>query len=154
MQGSEEVVGDVFLAVLQAREKDTPALGTFRYWLFGIARRRIADHLRSTYRTLRQEVRLDEDIQRRPSVEAPEEKFGAIEQKLWITSMLEALSPREREVVDLLLAGFTAKEIAEVLNIAPAAAYVALSRAMRRLRNRLAEQEGAMEGTNGEHTAG
>jgi RNA polymerase sigma-70 factor (ECF subfamily) len=144
-EDAEEVANDVFFALLRPRSQAAPVPTHFKPWLFGIARHRVADRLRSRYRTVGRQVPVDETVEQ-VATASIEDELRIEEPGLWITSMLAVLSAREREVVELLLAGLTTKEIAATLEITPASTYVALSRAMRRLRNSLAEQEEYVEG--------
>lgn len=128
-----DIVAETFL-VAWRRLGEVPLGPEGRLWLFGAARRVLANHDRSARRRHRLSERLRDELRRQlPAHRAPE-----------AGSFLEALADLaepDREL--LMLIGWeelTPTEAARTLGITSAAARVRLHRARRRLRERLADR--------------
>jgi RNA polymerase sigma-70 factor, ECF subfamily len=95
-------------------------------WLLGIARRVLATQRRASERR----ERLSNRLARNLVATSPDDQVGEA-----LVAALNALADRDREVL-LLIAweGLTAREAAAVVGVSPAAVYVRLHRARRRLR--------------------
>jgi GDPmannose 4,6-dehydratase len=93
----DDVIAQVFLAAWR-RFDVIPAAPEARLWLFGVARRMVADHRRSTIRRLRLHERLAREA--RGSPDEPE-SFGSLRSR--IDAALTALRPGEQEVLRLVL---------------------------------------------------
>jgi RNA polymerase sigma-70 factor (ECF subfamily) len=95
-------------------------------WLLGIARRVLATQRRASERR----ERLSNRLARNLVATSPDDQLGEA-----LVAALNALPDRDREVL-LLIAweGLTAREAAAVVGVSPAAVYVRLHRARRRLR--------------------
>lgn len=95
-------------------------------YLLGIARRVLATQRRASERR----ERLSNRLARNLVATSPDDQLGEA-----LVAALNALPDRDREVV-LLIAweGLTAREAAAVIGVSPAAVYVRLHRARRRLR--------------------
>lgn len=102
-------------------------------WLLGIARRVLATQRRASERRDRLSNRLAHNLVAAP----PDDQLGEA-----LVAALNALPDRDREVI-LLIAweGLSAREAAAVVGVSPAAVYVRLHRARRRLRAALAPRE-------------
>lgn len=98
-------------------------------WLLGIARRVLATQRRASERRERLSIRLARNL----DAAAPDDQLGEA-----LGAALNALPDRDRELL-LLVAweGLTPKEAAAVVGVSPAAVYVRLHRARRRLRTAL-----------------
>ena len=109
-----------------------PRLGTkpFRPWLFAIARNVVVD----VHRTRRPVFSLDETIDREDSNPSPEALALDGEQRDAVQQLLRQLPDRDRDVVELRLAGFSGEEIAQTLNCSREAVRAAHYRAMQRMR--------------------
>lgn len=92
-----DVIAQVF-AVAWRRFEHVPDPPEDRLWLFGVARRSVADHRRSGLRRLRLHARLARDL--RPvsqPISSPDPLHASV------TAAIEKLRPRDREVLQLVL---------------------------------------------------
>ena len=94
---AEDVVAQVFL-VAWRRFEVIPPPPEDRLWLFGVARRMVADHRRSTMRRLRLTDRLVGEAR---GPDSSTESFGLLHAR--VDAALEILRPAEREVLRLVL---------------------------------------------------
>jgi RNA polymerase sigma-70 factor (ECF subfamily) len=137
--GSEDaadVVAETFL-VAWRRLEDVPAGAEARLWLFGVARRALANQQRGERRRLR----LAERLRRELRVAAPAQP-AAGDERAAVLCALGRLDAGDREL--MLLAGWEELDpgqIARVLGISAGAARTRLHRARRRLRRQLAAEE-------------
>jgi GDPmannose 4,6-dehydratase len=92
----EDVIAQVFL-VAWRRLAVIPAPPEDRLWLFGVARRMVADHRRSTVRRRRLSERLVEEARETPG------PVGTFETQLRVDRAMQDLRPGEREVLRLVL---------------------------------------------------
>ena len=132
-EDAADIVAETF-SVAWRRIDDVPAGAEARLWLYGVARRTLANQRRGALRRrrlsdrLREHVRLCDEL----SVPEPDERANAVGQAL------QALSEQDREV--LLLAnweGLTPTEVAAVIGVPAATARTRLHRARARLRDEL-----------------
>jgi RNA polymerase sigma-70 factor (ECF subfamily) len=84
-EDAEEVANDVFFALLRPRSQSAPVPTHVKPWLFGIARHRVADRLRSRYRTVGRQVPVDETVEQ-VATASIEDELRIEEPGLWITS--------------------------------------------------------------------
>ncbi len=112
----------------------------FRPWLFAIARNVVVD----THRSRRSWFPLDETFDREDNGPSPETIAIDLEQRDTVQQLLRQLPTRDREVVELRLAGLTGAEIAQTLNCRREALRSAHYRAMQRIREFVTE-EGVIE---------
>lgn len=118
-----DVVADVFL-VAWRRRGELPA-DSARLWLFGIASRTVANHLRTDARQRRLRLRLVQEVS--APDHAPHGEFDGVH------AALARLSAGEQEVLRLTeWEQLSAPEAAAVLGCSPAALRVRLHRARRR----------------------
>ena len=132
-EDAADVVAETF-SVAWRRIADVPAGAEARLWLYGVARRTLANQRRGALRRRRLSDRLREHVRASDelAVSEPDERAGAVAQAL------RALSEQDREV--LLLAnweGLTPTQIATVIGVPAATVRTRLHRARARLRDEL-----------------
>ena len=126
---AEEIAAETFLVAWAKRHRAEISLP----WLYRTARNKIGDHFRRSQRK-----RLAEQALARLA-EEPETGISTLE-RLDLAAAMEALSSRERDVVMLTYwEDLTAREVGEVLGTSESAIWVALTRARKKLRDRLSE---------------
>lgn len=113
---------------------------SFRAWLFGIAHHVVIDAYRSTRRDLSLEAAQD----MHDPTASLEEMALASETTQTLSAALAHLTPDQRHVIELRLAGLSSAEIAAALGRSRGAVTVAQHRAMRRLQHLLTPDQGAM----------
>lgn len=106
---------------------------SFRAWLFGIAHHVVID----VYRDTRADLSLDAAQDLGDPAASPEEAAIASEAARALTAALAHLTPDQRQVIELRLAGLTGAEIGAALGRSQGAIAVAQHRAMRRLKHLL-----------------
>jgi RNA polymerase sigma-70 factor (ECF subfamily) len=128
-QDAADVVAETFL-VAWRRLDDVPPSGEARLWLYGVARRVLANQQRSERRRGRLAERLGRELPAAlESVPLPAPPTGAIR------DALAALEPADQELLRLCAwEELSPREIAVVLGISQAAARSRLHRARHRLR--------------------
>jgi RNA polymerase sigma-70 factor, ECF subfamily len=117
---AEEIAQDVFLTVWQHAQSFDPRRGTFRPWMFQIARRRIINELRR--RRSRPQVEVDSEGVRLAGLvdDAPEvsEQVAGNERRSVVRCALQVLSPPQREAVAMaFLQELTHEEVANALRV-------------------------------------
>ena len=105
----------------------------FRPWLFTIAHHVVVDH----YRRRKPTTGLDAALDRIDPNPTPEEITLEREDRAALHALLTHLTPDQRRVVELRLAGLTGIEIADALGLSHGAVKVHQFRAIRRLRTAL-----------------
>lgn len=138
--GSREAAEDATSLVFTKALASLPRYrdGSFRSWLFAIAYHVITDDLRAR-RVVAELNAAGEVPDREPT---PEEVVMVAEAHSSVVRLLDHLSPGQRRVVELRLAGLTGPEIAEVLGCSLPAVKIAQVRAYRRLRDVIADPAG------------
>ena len=133
-----DLVGDTFLAALEAAPRYREELPTALPWLLGITRRLWMSQMRRDHRLNRLRLRVGGSM---PHFEAAEEDdvvaaIDAARQRPEIEAALERLSGGERDVLELVaLHGLSPQEAALALDVSANAARLRLSRARRRMRS-------------------
>lgn len=133
----EDSVQDVLLTLHVVRHTYDPAR-PFKPWLVTLARRRIADRLRTQWRTCAREAQLNEsqyetfaEERTNPSEEPPEERL--------LQSAIEQLPAAQRQAVRLLkMQEMSLQEAAQISGQSVSSLKVATHRAMKSLRRLLA----------------
>lgn len=108
-----------------------------RPWIYRIAHNVVIDMSRKARPT----ASLDDAVVHASAVPSPESEALANEQQQRLIEAMATLSERDRQLVQLRLAGLTGEEIAIVLDCSHGAIRVAHHRAIERLRVVLADQE-------------
>jgi RNA polymerase sigma-70 factor (ECF subfamily) len=120
-EAAEDVVAETFLVAWRRLDRmpEEPLP-----WLYGVARRTLANHRRSAARRASLAHRLE--------IEAPPGSIGPVDERL--LDALRVLRRRDREVLMLLAwEGLTPAEAAQVLGCSPVAYRIRLHRARKRL---------------------
>lgn len=126
---AEDAASDVF--AIAWRRIDDLDWDTARPWLFGIARRVLANHRRSASRRLRLTQKVGS--MREAEAEAPEVVVIRREQDQQVMDVLARLRELDREILMLSTwEELSARDIATVLDISPSAAEQRLHRARQR----------------------
>lgn len=129
MADAEDVVADVFL-VAWRRLDDVPAGDAARLWLYGVARRTIANQRRSTTRRANLQARLEQTTERPTDAGSPDME-PALE-------ALARLSTADQELLRLVAwEELSHAEIAQVLDISVNAVAIRLHRARARFEQAL-----------------
>jgi RNA polymerase sigma-70 factor (ECF subfamily) len=134
-EDAADVVAETFLAAWR-RLDDMPAGGEARLWLYGVARRVLANQLRGDRRRERLEARLRREPA--PLLEAPGGMDAGTDLE-HVCIAFERLRDQDREVLALVAwEGLGPREISPVLACSPTAARIRLHRARRRFARELA----------------
>lgn len=139
MSSADDVAQDVCMAVLAVLPDYRFAGVSFRAFVFGIARHKIADAFRAMARNRCDAV---EELPERTSTEhGPEQMVLEAERNGRLEELLSVLGPRQVEILTLRIAvGLSAEETASALNSTPGAVRVAQHRALQRLRRELEQR--------------
>jgi RNA polymerase sigma-70 factor (ECF subfamily) len=129
---AEDITSETFARALRGRDSFDPSRGTAIGWLFGIARRCLAEAVEARMLTVAQPVE-------EPGHHDLEERAVS---RITLAEAVAKLEEREQELVALRYgADLTAKRIGEILGMQPNAVEVALHRALARLRETLSPSE-------------
>jgi len=139
-EAAADLTHQIFARALTALPhfSDDPEGGSFRSWLFTIARNLVID----THRARRETASLDAaagHLALRDPARSPEEHAIAGERRDALLAAMARLTPGQRQVVELRLAGLTGPEIAATLDMEISAVKSAQFRAYARLREWLGE---------------
>ncbi len=132
---ARDLAQEVFVRALR-HEPENP-----RAWLFRVATNLAHDEARTVLRRKRHLALLRSETEDEAKAPGPDELFLAEEEWAQVRAALDALNPRDREVLLLWDAGLSYREIAEVTDLASGAIGTTLARA----RRRLVEAHGEME---------
>lgn len=110
--------------------------GAVAPWLFTIARHVVIDHVRAQ----RPQVDLEHIAELVETSDGPDASAIRRDQLRALLTAMGRLTPEQREVVDLRLAGLTGQEIADVLGLSLPAVKSSQFRAYARLRTLLADE--------------
>jgi RNA polymerase sigma factor (sigma-70 family) len=131
-EDAADVTADTFL-VAWRRLAHVPPGDEARPWLYGVARRVLANHRRSDRRRNALGDRLRQEL-----AAALPDISDEVSQRADVTAAMSRLSARDQEVLELhLWEGLEPREIAEVLGITTVVVRPRLSRARARLRDLL-----------------
>ena len=131
-----DVIAETFL-VAWRRLDDAPTGASARLWLYGVARRVLANHRRGERRRIQLAERLRGDLAGRDAPEAPSGEL------VELAAAFGSLADGDREVLALeAWEGLSAGEVAAVLGCSRNAARIRLHRARRRLRAAIVASQG------------
>lgn len=134
-----DVVAETFL-VAWRRRREMPTGAEARLWLYGVARRVLANHHRGGTRRRRLGERLREGI----GTAFAADPGSAVPERLAVRAALARLGELDREVLTLTVwEGLEPREAAAVLQVSPATVRTRLSRARARLRELVGDGPGA-----------
>ncbi|SHN46683.1 RNA polymerase sigma factor [Cryptosporangium aurantiacum] len=137
-EDAADIVAETFL-VAWRRSRDMPPDGEARLWLYGVARRVLANHHRGGARR----ERLGERLRERLKSTVVADPGSEVPERLVIQAALARLGEIDREVLTLTFwEGLEPREIAEVLALSPAVVRTRLSRARSRLRELVGHELG------------
>ncbi len=129
-EAAEDATAQVFMKALAALPTYREESPSFRSWLFAVAHNVLVD----TERAHRPSFLLEEAAAVADSAPGPEAAALSAEARAEVRSLLAAVAPDQRRVLELRLAGLTTVEIAAVLGCSPRAVRAAQFRAATRLR--------------------
>ena len=131
-EDAADLLTEVFTIALR-RERDIPPADEAKLWLYGVARRVLANHRRGVVRHDNAITRLGDALRDSLANEPP-----VSDDVLLIRQHVAALPPDDREILMLTAwDGLTPGEAAKVLGLKPATARARLARARRRLTTNL-----------------
>ncbi len=137
---AQDLVSQIFLKTYRHWHA-APRGEAATFWLFRIARNALIDHWRVEGKRASVSVPLDELIETRGQEANPEAICSARERSGRLLEVVGSLEKGDRVVLALkFTAQHTNREVAAILNISEAAVSMRLLRALRRLRDRLAER--------------
>ncbi len=131
-EAAEDATSQVFVNALA--HLDEYQTNSFRAWLFTIARHVVIDALRRP-----RAVALSDAASLADRAQRPEEGALMAESDQRVHRLLDQLTPEQRDIVLLRLAGLNGAEIADVLGRSHGAVRAAQFRAYQRLRSLIAE---------------
>jgi len=110
---AEEVLLDVYTQVWRQASSYEEQRGTPLAWLMTMARTRAIDRMRSSKQDLQRKEPLDLAVYQKSGEAGPEEATAISERRTLVRSALDALSPQQREVIELAYySGLSHSEIA------------------------------------------
>jgi RNA polymerase sigma-70 factor (ECF subfamily) len=137
-EDAADVVAETFL-IAWRRRGELPAEGETRLWLYGVARRVLANHHRGGVRR----QRLGERLRQRITAVIGTDPGAEVPERLAVRAALARLGDLDREVLLLTVwEGLEPREAAEVLRVTPAVVRTRLSRARARLRELVGDDLG------------
>jgi RNA polymerase sigma-70 factor, ECF subfamily len=136
----EDALSDTMTRAISSIERLHPGPAGFDGWVFGIARRVVAEHYRQVGRRHRQ--LLASQAMAVGDAQSPEEGPAGEADRIRVRHHFSRLSPAEQELLELrVVSGLSAEEVGTVLEKHPGAVRTAQSRALAHLR-RLIEADG------------
>jgi RNA polymerase sigma-70 factor (ECF subfamily) len=146
-EAAADATGQVFAKALAALPRYRDDAGSFRSWLFAIAHNVLVDEARVRRTTTSLDAAANVPDQA-PSVE---EEMLSTETAALIRGLLARLTPDQRQVMELRLAGLTGPEIAVTVGRSLGSVKIAQVRAFATLRAALTPSGGAeQEASHGE----
>lgn len=137
-EDAADVVAETFL-VAWRRSRDMPPEAEARLWLYGVARRVLANHHRGGARR----ERLGDRLRERLRVAVAVDPGSEVPERVTVRAALAKLGELDREVLMLTFwEGLEPREVAAVLRVNPAAVRTRLSRARARLRDLIGDAPG------------
>ncbi len=134
-ESAADATSQTFIKALTHLDSCDPT--QFRSWLFAIAHHTTIDEARRK----RPDITIDEVWELPSSERSPEEQVEATESKESVRSLLGHLTPDQRRIVELRLAGLNGNEIAASMGRSRGSVDTAQSRAISRLRQVLESEK-------------
>jgi RNA polymerase sigma-70 factor (ECF subfamily) len=132
---AQQVFAKAFAAGDRFRDSHGDPETSLRCWLFTIAHHEVANRRRTRFR--RRDVPLESAFDLQDPAPSPEELAVAADHQGRVLGLLAQLSPDQRRVVELRLAGLSHTEIGQVLSTKAGAVRATQFRAISRLRDLL-----------------
>jgi len=142
-EASLDIVSDVFEKAF-VKKQSLRSVEAFGSWLFTIARNEVASHWRKEKPAAKamQDAAWHNELNNKPP--SPEDTLLHRERVHHLVGLLRQLPPREQEIISLKFdAELTNREIAEILNTSEVNVRVTIFRALRKLRDRMEQQQEA-----------
>lgn len=140
-QLAEDATSQVFLKALSALPTFSNDKGSFRSWLFSIAHNVVIDQYRSAKPCAPEEALLEV-----PDTQvSPEELAERADDERHLWEAVAKLPVRQRQVIELRIAGLTSAEISEVIGCKPRSVDVVQYRALGQLRTLMGVKPGGRE---------
>ena len=130
---AEDLASETWLGAAQSLAAFEGDVDAFRAFLFTIARRRVADHYRTTARRPRL-VPLQGEPDGNPVADSADLIVGRMSDQEAVEALLAGLAPDQAEVLLLrVVAGLNVEQVAEILGRSPGAIRMLQHRAVQRL---------------------
>ena len=142
-EAAADATGQVFAKTLAALPRYRDDAGSFRSWLFAIAHNMVIDEARARRWT----TTLDTAANMADGSASVEEEMLSKERARTIRTLLAQLTPDQRQVMELRLAGLTGPEIAAAVGRSLGSVKIAQVRAFARLRVALTGAEAGKQVT-------
>jgi RNA polymerase sigma-70 factor (ECF subfamily) len=142
-EASLDIVSDVFEKAF-VKKQSLRSAEAFGSWLFTIARNEVASHWRKEKPAAKalQDAAWHNELNQQPA--SPEDTLLHRERLSHLVALLRKLPPREQEIISLKFdAELTNREISNILNTSEVNVRVTIFRALRKLRERMAQQQEA-----------
>jgi RNA polymerase sigma-70 factor (ECF subfamily) len=137
---ANDLTARIFVRAIEKLHQFSPRPGaTFRSWIFAIARNVITDHWRR-HRPIPLDQEREGELEDRDP--GPEELAVHRSEIAELRRMLERLPIRQREIVELRLAGLTTDEIASAMEMTVAGVKSAQTRAYSKIRELMTNRAG------------
>ena len=135
---ADDLVSTIFMRALDHLDTYQEKRGSFGVWLFRIAHNVVVDHYRNVARPSPLSLEQAEPLE--SSALSVEQRLAQREEVEELLAQVSRLSEREQEIIGLKFGGgLTNRKIATLLGLKENHVAVILYRAMRKLRQRLAE---------------
>lgn len=135
--GADDLASECWMAVAKAIAGFEGDADDLRAWLFGVARRQVANYWRRAHRGLRV-VRTGEVPEVPEVTDVGDVVIEALSAQEAVGALLQGLSPDQAEVLLLrVVAGLSVEQVAALLDRRPGTIRVAQHRALRRLARQL-----------------
>lgn len=141
-EAAADATSQVFTKALAGLSGYREGASSFRSWLFAIAHNVVVDAARAHRPT----SPLEEADSVRTNVPSPEDEVLTHETESLIRQLLSQLSPEQRQIMELRLAGLTGPEIAIAVGRSLGAVKIAQVRAFARMRADLSRGDDPREG--------
>lgn len=135
---ADDLAQEAFFRLLDRDVRGPPE--SLKSWLFRVATNLARDRFRTSRTRERRKEVLAGTLESAKDP-GPQEELERREKVARVREVLEALKPRDREMLLLRQEGFSYREIAETVGVAPGSVGSLLARALRRFERELSERE-------------